>query len=109
MNALIVKLNATGDVVRTTPLLHRLKGEITWITAAKNVILLKGLTSAIRCFSWEERGQALDREYDLVISLEDELEVATFVKGLRYRQLFGAFLNGDGSVSYSEIPGAGSI
>ena len=102
MNALIVKLNATGDVVRTTPLLHRLKGEITWITAAKNVVLLKDLTSTVRCFPWEERGRALDREYDLIISLEDELEVATFVKGLRYRQLFGAFLNGDGSVRYSD-------
>jgi ADP-heptose:LPS heptosyltransferase len=102
MSALIIKLNATGDVVRTTPLLHRLNGEITWITAAKNVVLLKGLTSTLRCLPWEERGQTLDREYDLVISLEDELEVATFVKALRYRQLFGAFLNGDGSVRYTD-------
>src|SRR5262245_54178643 len=29
MNALVVKLNATGDVVRTTTLLRRLEGEIT--------------------------------------------------------------------------------
>jgi ADP-heptose:LPS heptosyltransferase len=33
MNVLILKLNATGDVVRTTTLLHRLQGDITWITA----------------------------------------------------------------------------
>ena len=41
-------------------------------------------------------------EYDLVVSLEDEVEIATFVKGLRYRQLFGACLNGDGRVSYTD-------
>ena len=35
MNVLIVKLGATGDVVRTTPLLKRFTGPVTWITAAK--------------------------------------------------------------------------
>jgi ADP-heptose:LPS heptosyltransferase len=37
MNILIIKLNATGDVVRTTTLLRRLQGDITWITAPSNV------------------------------------------------------------------------
>jgi hypothetical protein len=37
LNALILKLGATGDVVRTTPPLKQLAGDISWITAAKNV------------------------------------------------------------------------
>ena len=80
MNVLIVKLGATGDVVRTTPLLHRLSGSVTWITAAKNGVLLDGLAHNLRYFSWEERSRALDTPYDLAINLEDTLEVALFLK-----------------------------
>ena len=53
MNTLILKLGATGDVVRTTPLLKHLTGEVSWITAAKNVPLLAGLTRTLRSVSWE--------------------------------------------------------
>ena len=60
MNCLIVKLNATGDVVRTTPLLRRLKGAITWVTAAGSQILLEGVMPSLRCIPWERRQEALD-------------------------------------------------
>ena len=83
MNVLIVKLGATGDVVRTTPLLRRLNSSITWITAAKNGVLLDGLADNLRYFSWEERARALDIAYDLAINLEDTLEVALFLKNVR--------------------------
>src|SRR5690606_9146778 len=43
MRTLILKLNATGDVVRTTSLLRRLEGEVAWITAPTNVPLLDGV------------------------------------------------------------------
>ena len=59
MNVLIIKLGATGDVVRTTPLLHRLKGSVTWITAAKNAVFLEGLTDNLRHFPWEARATSL--------------------------------------------------
>lgn len=55
MNVLIVELGATGDVVRTTPLLRHLKERITWVTAAKNKVLLEDLTDNLQCFSCEER------------------------------------------------------
>ena len=80
MNVLIIKLGATGDVVRTTPLLRRLQGSVTWITAANNAVLLRGLADNLRHFSWEERARALDIPYDLAINLEDTLEVALFLK-----------------------------
>jgi ADP-heptose:LPS heptosyltransferase len=102
MNILIVKLNATGDVVRTTTLLRRLQGEITWITAATNRVLLDGLVPELRCLTWEERAIARDRRYDLVINLEDEKETAAFVGEVDHAQRFGAFLNGDGSVAYTD-------
>jgi ADP-heptose:LPS heptosyltransferase len=93
MNVLIVKTGATGDIVRTTPLLSRRKGHITWLTDGKNTVLLEGLNSNLRCVSWEERVRALDMQYDLVINLEDTLDVAQFLKTVRCSQLFGAYLD----------------
>jgi heptosyltransferase-2 len=91
MNVLIVKLGATGDVVRTTPLLRRLSGSVTWITATKNGVLLDGLSDNLRHFSWEARARALDISYDLAINLEDTLEVALFLKSVRPAEIFGAY------------------
>lgn len=102
MKILVIKLNATGDVVRTTPLLRRLHGEITWITAAGNVVLLEGLVDGLRCLSWEQRSLALDGAYDLLINLEDEAEVAAFARGVRHHQLFGAYLGVRDEVQYTE-------
>jgi hypothetical protein len=101
MNILIVKLNATGDVVRTTTLLRRLEGDVTWITAETNAVLLTGTTPAVRCLTWNDRERALDRRYDLVISLEDEEEVARFVKQVECHRIFGAMLDAQGAMTYS--------
>src|SRR6266446_2680079 len=102
MNVLIIKLNATGDVVRTTPLLRCLQGEITWVTARNNVVLLDRLAENLRCVSWEDRGVARDSDYDLLINLEDDAECAAFTGSLRYRHLFGAYMNERGGLAYSE-------
>jgi len=102
MNVLIVKLNATGDVVRTTPLLSRLEGEITWITARNNLGLLDQLSGNLRSVSWEDSETVRDRDYDLVINLEDDADCAAFLKSVRYRQLFGAYMDARGGLAYSE-------
>jgi ADP-heptose:LPS heptosyltransferase len=102
MNILIVKLGATGDVVRTTALLRRLTGEITWITAPKNVALLSGVLKNVRCLAWEDRAKAADATYDLVINLEDTVEIGAYVKSLKYQRLFGAYLAKDDLLDYSD-------
>ncbi len=102
MNILIIKLGATGDVVRTTPLLEKLDGEITWITAAKNVLLLAGLKSNLRSLAWEQRGSVADKNYDLVINLEDTLDAGQFAQTLKFGRLFGAFLDDAGKLIYSD-------
>lgn len=101
MDYLILKLNATGDVVRTTTLLRRVEAHVTWITADANVVLLKGVTPAVRCLAWEDREQALDRRYDMVISLEDEADVGRFAATVESNRLFGAKMNGSGLMEYS--------
>ena len=102
MNTLIIKLGATGDVVRTTPLLHRLDGQITWVTAEKNAVLLEGLKANLRCFSWQNRKHALDVDYDLAINLEDTSDAAAFLKSAEPKQIFGAYGGSDSVLRYTE-------
>jgi heptosyltransferase II len=101
MSVLIIKLGATGDVVRTTPLLRRLDGRVSWITAENNLSLLEGIDREVRCVTWENRNRVTDTVYDLVINLEDDRETSAFVKELRFKQLFGAHLNGAGQLAYT--------
>src|SRR6266498_882140 len=101
MSALIIKLGAAGDVVRTTPLLRRLDGSVSWITAEKNLALLQGIDREVRCVSWENRKRVADAAYDLVINLEDDRETSRFLKELKFKQLFGAYLNGDDKLAYT--------
>jgi ADP-heptose:LPS heptosyltransferase len=102
VDILIIKLGATGDVVRTTPLLRRLNGEVTWITAACNTVVLQGVGHRMRCLSWEERAKALDLHYDLAINLEDTLDVAEFLRKIQYDELFGAYSDGNSALHYTK-------
>jgi len=79
-----------------------LQGQVTWITAAVNIELLNTITSTIRCISWEERDRALDVRYDLIINLEDTVDVARFSKTVNYDELFGAYLDSDGRIRYTD-------
>ena len=101
MSVLIIKLGATGDVVRTTPLLRRLSGPVSWITAQNNLSLLEGIEREVRCVSWENRRRIADTVYDLVINLEDDPETSSFLKEIKFKQLFGAHLNGDDQLTYT--------
>jgi len=101
MNILIIKLGATGDVVRTTPILRRLRGSVTWITSAKNGVLLDGLADNLRHFSWEARARVLDIPYDLAINLEDTLDVALFLRSVRPAEIFGAYVGSSGRLCYT--------
>jgi hypothetical protein len=102
VNTLIIKLGATGDVVRTTPLLRRLTGQITWVTEAKNTALLDGLKDNLRCVSWEERLGLPHIRYDLIINLEDSLEVGLYLKTLEFNQLSGAYVDSSNQLRYTD-------
>jgi hypothetical protein len=102
MNILIIKLGATGDVVRTTPLLKRLPGQVTWITATKNTELLRGLAEDLNCLTWEERASVHGQMYDLAINLEDDLETAQLLRTVRFRQLFGAYADSENRLRYTD-------
>ncbi|HEY3347257.1 MAG TPA: glycosyltransferase family 9 protein [Nitrospirota bacterium] len=76
-NVLIIKLGAIGDVIRTTPLLHRLKAEhpdafITWLTLSPEVLP----ASVDRKMGFELKNivSLLPQEFDLLINLDKDLE-----------------------------------
>jgi ADP-heptose:LPS heptosyltransferase len=101
MSVLIIKLGATGDVVRTTPLLRRFDGPVSWVTAENNLPLLEGIDREVRCVSWENRKLVADTTYDLVINLEDDRETSWFLKELKFKQLFGGYLNTHDKLAYT--------
>jgi hypothetical protein len=101
MNTLIIKLGASGDVVRTTPLLERLGGAVTWLTDSRNLPLLEGLHDECRCLSWGDREKSLDRRYELVINLEDEQSVAEFAESVDHVRHFGAHVSNSGAIVYT--------
>lgn len=102
MDILIIKLGATGDVVGTTPLLRQLEGRITWLTADKNAVLLRGMLNNVRCLPWEDRDQSRDRHYDLTINLEDTTEAAQFLSLIDFTEIFGAYVDSDGRLVYTD-------
>src|SRR5215469_693174 len=104
MHTLIVKLGATGDVVRTTPLLRRLEGHVTWLTASKNMALLEGLdrpSAELRVLDWNDRSNLAGKHFDLVINLEDEPEIARILHSIHYSSVFGAYEDATRGMSYS--------
>jgi heptosyltransferase-2 len=102
MNILIIKLGATGDVVRTTPLLRRLPGRITWLTAAKNTDLLQIEAENLYYLSWEQREAIQGARFDLAVNLEDDFETARFLSLLQCKQIFGAYLDSNNVVRYTD-------
>ena len=104
MEILIVKLGAAGDVVRTTPLLRRLDGRVTWVTASSNKPLLDPLEKTqanLRVLEWAERSILVGQRFDLVINLEDDPEIAGIFDSVSTTRLFGAFKNAEQSMSYT--------
>lgn len=102
MKQLIIKCGASGDVVRTTPLLRVPGFETWWVTAPLNEELLPGDSPGLtRILPLGEARAALRGEsFDRVISLDDELEPASLVDVVRSSEIVGARLE-DGKVAYT--------
>jgi len=104
MSSLIVKLGATGDVVRTTTLLHRLQGPVTWVTARPNETLLTGLAGAfrnLRVVLWDDRLALSGETFDLTINLEDDFQTAGILDSVRSSRHFGAYVDRQGTMAYT--------
>lgn len=102
MRILIIKLGATGDVVRTTTLLNILDAEIHWLTRDNNLVLLDTIPKIEKCIPWCKKGILKNIDYDLIINLEDSLGTAQFLSQIKYKELFGAYLKDAEGLTYTE-------
>ena len=97
---LIIKLGALGDVIRTTPLLRVLEGEITWATSTLAMPLLKNNPLITNLTAMDEPGFNLGHNFDLVINLEDDLPAAKVASAAASGNIVGPYLN-DSGVTYN--------
>ena len=102
MRTLIINLGAAGDVIRTTAILNILEGEIHWLTSDKNAILIQNLHGLAKCISWSEKNVLKNISYDLVINLEDSSDTAGLLQNIKYKELFGAYLDSSNRLTYTE-------
>lgn len=102
MKTLIIKLGASGDVIRTTTLLHLFKDGVDWITSDANAILLYGLKKINKIIKESDLTVTKLDEYDFVINLEDSFEAAKILQMVKYKELFGSYLDKTGKVVYTE-------
>ena len=102
---LIVKLDAIGDVLRTSAILPGLRGKypnshITWITAPASLPLFKGNRLVDRVVDAEKAvGVLLTEEYDLVINLDAAGPSAQLASLAESRKKLGYVLSSAGQVT----------
>jgi len=90
---LLIKLGAIGDVIRTTPLLRRLRQEypgcyITWLTLTP-AILPQGQIEEILKFDYASALHLQARRFDIAINLDKEKEAAALLLNVRADSKFG--------------------
>jgi heptosyltransferase-2 len=112
---LIIKTAALGDVLRTTSILPGLKerhpqAAITWLSApgARDLVRTHPLLSAVETIDTKRadsiraaEARLRVREWDWVISLDDEEPLCQLASSLRARQLSGAYTKDDGTRGYT--------
>lgn len=89
---LVIKKGASGDVIRTSTLLHFLKGDITWATHIYNKVFLPQHHSQLkRILSFEETDRILNENFDCIISLDDDDECATLATTIKSNEIIGVY------------------
>ena len=101
---LIIKLGAIGDVIRTTPLLRRLRQErpgcaITWLTLTPT-ILPQGEIEEILKFDFASALQLQARQFDVVINLDKEKEACALLNTIEAKEKFGYALRPHDGVAW---------
>lgn len=105
MHILIVKRGALGDVVRTAYFARALKEKyafrirVSWVTSSFALPLLR--FNPYIDDLWISFDEASNYCYDIVYSLDDELDTIGEVTRLRTRSVRGAYIGDDGHATYS--------
>ncbi len=103
---LIIKLEAVGDVLRTTCILHGLKekypkSEITWITCENALPLFENNKLVDRIFAYESTETILHvivEEFDVVINLDSAPDSAVLASTAKSKEKIGYGIDTRGNV-----------
>ncbi|HSZ84416.1 MAG TPA: glycosyltransferase family 9 protein [Puia sp.] len=99
---LIIKTGAAGDVVRTTVLLNVLRGKITWLIDEKYIdILPQNHPNLEKIISLQNAEELLTEEFDLTISLEEDLQCAILATKIISPKITGVYF-ADNNLKYTE-------
>jgi len=100
-NILIIKTKASGDVLRTTVLLHVLKGNIFWITDGYNIPLFPDHYPDLTLIPVESIPDEIFRlHFDIIINLEEDTDLAKKVSLFQTKKIIGVCWN-NGLLDYS--------
>ena len=99
---LIIKTGAAGDVVRTTVLLNALPGKIKWIVDEKySSILPHNHPNLEKIIPAGNADELLKEEFDLTISLEENLQCAILAAKIKSKKIIGVYF-ADNNLKYTE-------
>lgn len=101
---LIIKLGALGDVIRTTPLLHVLSGDIYWATKKECIPLLPANGRFIKKVIDIDCAEEIlaKMNFNLILSFDDELRAARLATTLNRAELIGSYLDSNGKLKYTD-------
>ena len=97
---LIIKLGATGDVIRTTPLLRAFPDRFFWISSSYNLPVVP-LPAERKCSVEQIPSWILTHPFDCVINLEESLEMAELTHRINAGKKLGVCLDKAGKLMYS--------
>jgi len=90
---LIIKLGAIGDVIRTTPLLHKIRKEfphakITWLTLTPSILPDKAIDQILP-FTFQSVIYLSACSFDILINLDKDKEACALANSLEAKEKFG--------------------
>jgi heptosyltransferase-2 len=93
---LIIKLGAIGDVIRTTPLLHKIKEvypdkKIWWITYSPDVV--PSIVDKVFNYDCESIEIIKATDFDITINLDKDLQAGALLKAVNSKEKFGFTIN----------------
>ena len=93
---LIIKLGAIGDVIRTTPLIHKLRLEypnakITWLTLTPSILPSTAIDQILP-FTFQSVIYLNDCQFDVLINLDKDKEACALANSIQAKKKFGYVL-----------------
>ena len=102
---LILKIGAAGEVIRNTPLLHRIRSlygdrnvEITWLTDFPDFVP-RSLVKRVLKYDWKNVQMLLEEEFDLLLSLDKEHNVCALANKINAHVKKGFLLDTRGKIT----------